>query len=175
MLCLLVLLAASSCARPDQKSPTPATPVQAAAERIPPGLGVSRAQVLGALAEKQDPFKGEESSPVNGQPRWLGRSEDQLSILELTGPPGNLSRIYLTFGVPKGDLTSAAAGMVRMHVLLKTVFPEWTDANKWIISSIETVTQKGQDKVVEKKEGKRVEFSIYRQLGFFGLSIAPEQ
>ena len=134
------------------------------------GLGVSRDRIIAAFAEKGFAFAGEEASPVNGQLRWLGKSADGLSVLELIGPKDNLNSAFVAFGVPAKDSVAAATGMGYMLVLLGQIFPDWDGRNDWVVSTINQVLA-GKETVSTNKDSKYIEFTMFKDMGMYGLSV----
>lgn len=157
---------------PQQNAPQANAPVnvRVASEKVK-GIGISRSKILAAYAEKNDAFSGQEGAPVNGQPNWVGRSSNGLATLQLIGNPDDLTSASVVFGVAKDNIDSAAAGMIHMYILLNTIFPDWQDCNKWIVSAIDQVSKNEQDTVETKRDGKLIKFQVSREIGFFGLTV----
>lgn len=140
----------------------------------PKGLGVSRAKIIAAFAEKDDAFSGKEGTPIKEQSNWVGQSKDGLATLQLIGPPEDLTNASVMFVVAKDNLESAASGMIHMYILLSTIFPDWKDCNNWIISAIDQVTKQGKEKITIEKNGKLVQFQFTKEIGLWSLTVEPK-
>jgi len=151
-----------------QSQPAPAP--QPAASK---SLGVSREQIMFTLAAVKVPFKSLGEEKVNGQNRAIAEAETGTARIEMIGPPENITRISLVFGVVKGELGTASSGMLAMYGIMQPIFPNWSDCNKWITEAIIAVGERNQPSVTTQRDGKEINFYPDKNNGLFWLTIQP--
>jgi hypothetical protein len=101
--------------------------------QVPIPLDIKRQQI-------QDVFKSlgfafYEVSPIEGQPRWIGKSIDKTAALELLGTPLALTRVTITTGESYvGD--QSLVNRVYMSRCIKIIAPNWKEGNDWLDRSL---------------------------------------
>jgi len=79
------------------------------------GIGVSYDKIINTL---QPYFKMEKSTPVNGIPRYIGKTEDGHAVLEIIGSKDDITSASLTVTIPNDDPDLAISNAAMMLVFL---------------------------------------------------------
>jgi hypothetical protein len=102
-----------------------------------PGLGVSRAAMEAVFAHSAFAFRFEAPHKHQGIPRVTGTVPGKLIVLNLVGPPEDLTEITLIVGVPSTNpLAPPAAPKVLaenkryLRAVLQQAMPDWKDGVK---------------------------------------------
>ncbi|GAK50701.1 hypothetical protein U14_01934 [Candidatus Moduliflexus flocculans] len=139
----------------------------------PRGLGVSYKQATQKLAAS---FAIKQSTPVNGQPRYMGMSHNQLATIEIIGDQQNISKASLLLGVPNDDSQALQQNALFALQFVQNVVPEWgwPENEKWIAESIQNLSGEEQGERSITKAGKVVKMSWLSSIAVFSLSISRE-
>lgn len=144
-------------------------PTQSPPQKQSEGLNVSRQQIVNLYSQKEIGFKFEESSPVDGQPRVMGTSPDDLAILELIGPPENLQSASIVIFIPADRQDIILKNSVYMLGLVKNVMPEWDGGSDWVVNSLEKLFE--EETISTTQGNKYVELTASKELGMIILTI----
>ncbi len=150
--------------RPTLAPPTP-TPTLALA-----GIGVNRNTLQAAYANLG--FAFHETSPVNQQPRYIGRSIDSTCSIELVGSSQELVKASLFIGASNvGNQDVVAA--VYLERFLKLATPDWEEANAWLRASQRELAQSSQNtpQITTTAGNNIVIFSLNKALELTILSV----
>ena len=161
-----------------EPSTTP-IPTQSTADSIPAnptpvptrgGLGISRQSVQSIFS---DPDLGFAFDPPDvlrdGRPRVLGESELGAAIIELIGPPKDLSQATIIVGLPNDNPESLLLSTLYLLGFVNVVAPGWSDGVDWVTANIDRVAERGE---VETRHGNLlIKFSLIEGLGMLSLSI----
>lgn len=90
-------------------------------------LGISYNQIMKDLA---DTFSLENSPLRDGRTRYIGNSPNNLETLEIIGEKKNVEEVTLIIFVPDED-PGLVVARINALILIQTVFPDWTESNKW--------------------------------------------
>jgi hypothetical protein len=104
----------------------PSAPV-AATQEPAPGVGLTRSGLTAAY--EASGFIFEPSSPVKGQARTIGKSSDDLTMVEMIGPSEDLRSVTLVQGVAEQNLGEAT---LQLGLFLRRTAPDWDGALKWL-------------------------------------------
>lgn len=137
------------------------------------GLGISRDAVAKVFTQPEIGFALEESTPVDGKPRIMGLSPDQLAILELIGEPEALDHVNLMVTVPADRPDLAMLNLVYLLGVVKTVLPDWQEGPDWVTEAVEQLPTKSEVKTVYGHA--TVELTSIKELGLICLSIKPNE
>lgn len=110
------------------------------------------------------------SSPVDGQPRYMGMSADKLSMLEVIGEKGNITQATLAVGIPK----DAPATLVRNSALvlrfIKNATPGWTGSSDWATAALQKAAT--SESPVETTYGSRkITMRFLKPLGMLMVTV----
>ena len=154
-LALLGLSLVGCSAFPTTPTPTPvptetpvpvptATPVPTPIPTPPPrGIGVGRAAYLAAFGPSGLGFSFEPEGTFEGQPQLIGRSPDQAFMLQMIGPPTNLSDASLT--IPSQATAGGnAAATLTMSRFIGVTDPDWSDQGVAWVAQQAQAGQSGQ-------------------------------
>jgi hypothetical protein len=101
------------------------------------GVGINRADIQQLYESPSLGFVFEESTPVDGQPRAMGKSSDGLTCVEMIGPSSDLASVSLMVGVPNDAPRSRhETNAVLILSLLKQACPSWSDSSNWLSQNI---------------------------------------
>jgi hypothetical protein len=109
-----------------------------------PGLGVSRAALQAVFAQQEFGFAFVEPHDRRGILRMTGNVPGKLMVLDLIGPPGDLTEVVLIVGRPSTDaLVPPAASKVPaenmryLRAVLRHAMPDWKDGVKWLNTQLQ--------------------------------------
>ena len=125
-----------------------------------PSLGVSRDDIVDRLTSAEIEFEWRDSPLNTGERRFLGTRSDPLVVMELRGPPENLSRIVVMFS-PGANVAQTMSGVLSAILALQVVFPEWAEAVQWFGDQAErpgdeyTTTRRGIEVTVFPGRGEQ--------------------
>ena len=100
-----------------------------------------------------------------------GRSLDGLTLIELIGPPEDLTTVTIISNIPYDDGEAATRSILYAFGVLNAVVPEWSDGNEWFLASLETLVNNGQDSMSTTIGNKTIELTLIRERGQYSLSV----
>jgi hypothetical protein len=120
--------------------PTSAYPGPAGSARS--GLGVSRAAIQAVFSHQAFAFRFDAPHERPGVPRITGTVPGKLIVLNLVGPPEDLSEVTLVVGVPSTDPLARPAEVLAenakyLRAVLQQVMPDWKDGVKWLNTQLQ--------------------------------------
>jgi len=131
------------------------------------GLGISRKEIMDVY--KQKGFTFEESSPVGGSPRVIGRATNGVVYLEIIGPPENVEKITMMFGVPSDAPSVVRENLAYVSALLDEFAAP--GSGDWFINEIPKIKNGGLDS--SKTFGNREAQIMFYPNGMAFAIIAP--
>ena len=109
-----------------------------------PGLGVSRAALHAVFGRQELAFGFEAPSERHDVPHVMGTVPGKLIVLDLGGPPENLTEVTLIVGVPStdpfvppDDPKVIAENAMYLRVVLQQAMPDWKDGVKWLNTQLQ--------------------------------------
>jgi hypothetical protein len=109
-----------------------------------PGLGVSRAALQAVFARQEFAFAFVEPHERRGVLRMTGTVPGKLMVLDLVGPPGDLTEVVLIVGRPSTDALAPPAAskvlaenMRYLRAVLRHTMPDWKDGVKWLNTQLQ--------------------------------------
>jgi hypothetical protein len=135
-------------------------------------LGVSLQRFQDALDSPSVPrFTYENAGDLDGQPVLTGVLGDSLAVVEVAGPPNNLSRATLTL-----QLTGSAEPVVQsaeyLVLFAAAVAPRWDQAGKWIKDSLPATA--GGEVAATTQDKVRISLSRIDRFGLVQMSAEAE-
>jgi hypothetical protein len=123
----------------------PACAYPGAAGAARPGLGVRRSVMQDVFARQEFAFKFEAPHERHGVPRVTGTVPGKLMVLNLVGPPEDLTEVTLIIGVPSTDPFAPPAARevlaenVRyLRAVLQQAMPDWKGGGvKWLNTQLQ--------------------------------------
>lgn len=155
---------------------TPApTPTRTLAPTVTPvptqrGLGVSRRDVASVFESVGFVF---ENAPLrDGTPRVISQAPDGESLMELIGPPGNLTKATLAFGVPGASSGTLSPTSVYIAAFLQQLAPNWNSGAQWVADRMVFLFKSGMEKAETFTGPATVKLTYNEELTLFLLQIA---
>lgn len=99
--------------------------------------GLSASQVTRFLASY---ITLERSTPVNGQPRYMGMSDDKLAALEIIGDRNNVTQASLMIGLPNDSRPALVRNSALFMRFVKNVTPGWASSADWAVAALKETT-----------------------------------
>lgn len=121
------------------------------------GIGRSYNQIMQELSAH---FNMEQSAPVRGNDRVMGRTSDGTAALEIIGPRESIVQASLIIGLPSDAPEIVARNSVLLLRLLNNAVPGWTGANDWATLAIRNISASG-DVVETIQDGKTISFGKF--------------
>jgi hypothetical protein len=138
------------------------------------GLGVAREDVQKVLEAPPFGVVFETVTPVNGESRVMGKKESAdgsgIAIVELMGPPANLTRVDCNVANTKTSTAGAITNAAIMLAVIKTSLPAWNDGAKWLNSALVKVGKTGEVKTTFRQAQIRLKY--LKSLSLVTLSIS---
>jgi hypothetical protein len=138
------------------------------------GIGVSRQAVQSVFEEPSINFRFEASTPVDGQPRVMGKSPNGLAVVELIGQPANLTSASIMVGIPNDDAEARQLSVIHAMGFLKTTAPQWTGATDWLTTSVQQIASGSQTEATTTYGSNQVRLSIIKDMGLMTVTIKPQ-
>ncbi|WP_461518093.1 hypothetical protein [Porticoccus sp.] len=132
------------------------------------GTGVSFDQVK---ADLDTYITLEESSPVNGQDRYMGLSVDGVALLEVIGPKHDVVQASLMVGLPNDAPEILARNSAILIRFLKNVTPEWEGGAEWATAAISKVTANPGEKEQKVIGSKLITIELFPPLAMLSISL----
>ena len=105
----------------------------------------------------------------DGRARLWCESPDGLAILELIGPPQDISQASITVAVPSDSPGLLALNSVYMLGLMKQAAPRWPQGIDWLTANVSDVVDKGE--IITRQQGLEVSLTSIVELGMLSLRI----
>ena len=133
-------------------------------------LGVTRASVEAMLrAEGLNPIQ-------NTFPDFEGEKVTELNVfnplvfIQMFGPDGGLTAIEVTVR-PSEDANDAYWQSYVCLWVLNAVFPDWENREEWLVLTLKSFAQFGNEEVVEfERDGRTIQTAFSQKLFFFAVS-----
>ena len=110
------------------------------------------------------------SSPVDGQPRYMGLSQDKLSMLEVIGDKSNVTQATLAIGVPNDSPATLARNSAMMLRFVKNATPDWSGSTDWAVAALRKATT--TEGPVETTYGaRRITMTFYKSMGMVMVTV----
>ena len=134
-------------------------------------LGVSRQQVIDLFTQPDLNYDfGREGRLSDGRRRVFGSSPDGMVLLEMVGPPSNLTEISVTIELTD-DITAFTLNALSMAGLLNLVIPEWRGGGmSWLTESIQEAVSGGRREITIRY-GAVVTYRLYEGMSAVGLFL----
>lgn len=142
----------------------------AATRTVKPGIGVSRGRVQGLFEKAEIGFRFEEGALVDGEPRIMGKSRDGLALLELIGPPANLTSATIVAGIPNDSPKAVLLNSVYIAGLMKAVAPGWNESVTWLTDNVPRAIADGE--ATTTQGNLHISLKVIKALGMVSLNIS---
>jgi len=110
------------------------------------------------------------SSPVDGQPRYMGMSADKLSMLEVIGDKANITQATLAIGVPNDSPSVLARNSAMVLRFIKNATPGWSGSTDWTVAALRRVAD--TEGPVETTYGpRRITMKFLKPLGMIMVTV----
>lgn len=130
-------------------------------------IGISYNQIMVYLDQYISMSK---SSDIDGQPRYNGKTSDDLAFLEIIGNKKDVSQAGLMFGIPTDAPTIVVRNTGLLIRFMKNVVPEWKGGWKWVTSAIERMSSTGgSEKIIMGR--KLIEVTQIKVYGIVCVSV----
>ena len=155
-------------------TPTPApTPTHTPTPQPQAGLGITREAVESRFTKAG--FRFDESWTNDGRYRTMA-SRNDVGIIELIGPSENLTEAALILELPirsnRYNRNEFLIGIATYLAFLEEVFPEWSDADDWLTTSIAQLGGSGERSTTHGN--KRIKVSDLRSsVGWVFVIVKP--
>jgi len=140
--------------------------------RKPLTIGVSYDQIMEYLDQFISMSKVDD---LDGQPRYVGQTSDNLVILEIIGNKKDISQASLLVGVPVDAPVLLARNTAILLRFMKNIDPKWESSSAWTTSALERAnsTNKPKKIITEKiiRGNKSVELSLIKLLGIVTVTV----
>lgn len=132
-------------------------------------MGVSRYEIQSVFESPEIGFTFEEAEKVEGQPRVIGQSANGLAIMELIGPPNNLTYASMTAGIPNDNQKAVLENGIYLMGLLNLTTPEWNGNIDWFNDSLAKLSDRKE--IATVYSNLAITLTRYEEFGFIGLTI----
>lgn len=139
------------------------------------GIGVSGQAIQAAFEKSELGFSFKPSSTVDGQPHVLGTSASGLATVQLIGAPSELSSVTLMVAVSNDSPPTHPQNVLYTVALVKAAAPQWIEASDWVRNQLGVLSNGSTNKAVSVFGNNRAELIVLKNLGFFTLTIKPNQ
>jgi hypothetical protein len=131
-------------------------------------LGVSAQEIQSVL--EREPFRVvfEASTPVNGEPRLMGKTKNGRAIIELIGPATGLTKVDCLLG--SDSTRTAIQNAAILLALLKKTLPTWNDSANWLNAGLREVRKTGE--VRTRFRHAEIRLTYLKDLGLVTLSVS---
>ncbi len=140
---------------------------------VPVRLAVRRIEIQSLFINLGFSFQG--TTPLDNQPRVIGRSIDKSISVELVGAADSITKITLIAGESNiGDQDMIV--MVYMTRLLQRALPDWGDAKDWLQFGLKQISDSPDPEanVVTTTGNTRISLKLVKNMKLTFLSIEGE-
>ena len=136
---------------------------------------LTRWQFVDVFTHRDIGFFCQSSPLIGGQARLLCESPNGLAMIELIGPPSNLTEAsLLTFTPDANDSDGKALRGIYLLGFIKAVYPNWNGMVDWFERSFQRAYDTGRP--VSTLRGRyELEVSVRPSLGMVVVSIIPRR
>jgi hypothetical protein len=110
------------------------------------------------------------SSPVDGQPRYMGMSADKLSMLEVIGDKSNITQATLAIGVPNNSPTALARNSAMVLRFVKNATPGWSGSTDWTVAALQK-TAATENPVETTNGARRITMTFLKPMGMIMVTV----
>jgi len=161
-------------ASPVAIAPTPSAPVPSAPSTVA-GIGVSRQKIQTVFEKPEVGFSFEPSSMVDGQPRVMGKSANELAIVELIGVPSELTSATIIVGIPNDNPRVREQNALFTVAFIKLAAPEWAEGSDWLSEQLRVLANSSTNEATTVFGDNRAKLTFLRESSLLFLSIKPNQ
>jgi hypothetical protein len=129
--------------------------------------GLSYSQVTQYLSSY---FALEKSTPVNGQPRYMGATGDKLAMLELIGDKNDLTEATLIIGLPNDSQAVLVRNSAMFMRFVNNAAPNWAGSGDWAVAALKKVTAT-ENPVSIVRGARRITVSFQKPLGMVLVTV----
>jgi hypothetical protein len=133
-----------------------------------PKLDVSYAQATRYLSGS---IKMQRSTSVQGQPRYMGMTDDKLAVLEVIGEKQNISRATLALALPSDSQRIIKRNSVMALRFMANLFPEWPGSADWTTDAVRAAVLAPGKTVVSVHGKKKIEAVFQKPISMFVLTV----
>jgi len=134
------------------------------------GLGRTQRQILSNLEEYFP--RVEQSTPVDGKPRRMGQTADNLACIEIIGDQQDVYSVCVMIGIPNDAPDILVRNTVIALILLENALPNWPGHVDWFNAAVERIMASPEKTSEEIRLGNAiVNLTCVKQLGMFTLSV----
>ncbi len=101
------------------------------------GISISYNQVIEYLSNF---FEMEKTTKVDGRDRYVGKTTDQLAILEIFGDKENIYEASVIISFPNDAPKVIVRNTAIMLRFLENTVPEWINRNDWALNTLKEIT-----------------------------------
>jgi hypothetical protein len=110
------------------------------------------------------------SSPVDGQPRYMGMSADKLSMMEVIGDKSDITQATLGVGVPNDSPSILARNSAMMLRFVKNAAPGWSGSTDWTVAALRKAAATGNP-VETTYRSRRITMTFIKPLGMVMVTV----
>jgi len=135
-------------------------------------IGVSYYQVIKGLS---DFFSMKKTTPVKGQDRYMGMTEDNLALLEIIGNKTNISQATLMIAIPSDAPDAIVRNSALLLRFLINTVPEWETSSDWVSTALKRIADSPDDSQEIIKKNKRITMKPFKELGMVSITIKHKE
>jgi len=110
------------------------------------------------------------SSDVDGQPRYMGQTSDNLAMLEIIGNKNDVSQASLMIGIPNDAPKILIRNTAILLRFMKNVAPEWKSGSDWATSALGRVSSTDEPEEIIRGS-KSIKLSVIKVLGIICVTV----
>jgi hypothetical protein len=115
-------------------------------------------------------FALERSTPVNGQPRYMGATADKMALLELIGDHNDLAQATLIIGLPNNAQAILVRNSAMLMRFVKNAAPNWAGSSDWTTTALKKAIATGNP-VSAVRGARRISVSFQKPLGMVLVTV----
>jgi len=100
----------------------------------------------------------------------MGKSRDGLALLELIGPPANLTSATIVAGIPNDSPKAVLLNSVYIAGLMKAVAPGWNESVTWLTDNVPRAIADGE--ATTTQGNLHISLKVIKALGMVSLNIS---
>ncbi len=131
-------------------------------------MGVSYRQ---ATEDFDDFIPMKKVSPVDGQDRYFGISEDRTALLEITGNRQAITHARLSIGVPNDSPDIMTRNTALLCRFLGNIVPEWPDSADWATTALMQTTTTSETSKMTIVGYKQITMTLMKAAGRVTVSV----
>ena len=138
-------------------------------------LGVAVETVQSLFEQPNIGFTFASASPIQENPRLIGTSPHGMAVIELIGPPENLTRAIIRIHIPDDNTQALALNAEYVLRFIQTIDPQWQEGGNWMIQNLDAFATGQRSEVKTTQADKEISMTLTGKQEFLTITVKAVQ